>query len=218
MPWLHNIDARLTEPSAAEGIRRRLSGVHEGQFVRIYNAHLYLPPYAAVAPRARYSASYLGGDITQPRRSLYAPILAREQRDLTRYLARLGEDPVLPFVLPTLTAERSAERPVTFFVPARYSGLLDNARLLAGNLTIVGKVTYIDARNPVACADGEVTVVPCTYFDRQTLATFAPALQKSSKRLLRSLGISPRDVERSVRSSVTFRAPVVVVLPLAIYQ
>jgi hypothetical protein len=216
-PWLHNIDARLTEPAAGEGIRRRLTRIHEGQFVRIYNAHLYLPPYAAVAPRARYSASYLGGDITQPRRPLYAPISQREQQRLTRYLAGLGPDPVLPFVLPTLTAERHAESPVTFFVPARYSGLLDNARLLAGNLTVVGKVTYIDPRNDEACLPKDGAGVACSYFDRQTLATFAPALQ-ASKRLLPSLGMNERDVERSVRASVTFRAPVVVVLPLAIYQ
>jgi hypothetical protein len=214
-PWLHEIDAHLDNPRSAAATRKELLTIHEGDFVRISSAHLYLPPYAAVTPRARYAASYLGGDISQPAQPLYAPISRRAQLNIKRYLTTLGADPVMPFVLPTLTADRTATTPVIFFVPARYSGLLDNPRLLAGTLTVVGKVTYIDARLP---SDPSCGTVPCRYLDRQTLTTFAPALQKAPTAVLRTLGIKRADILRKVKASVSFRTPIAVVLPVAIYQ
>jgi hypothetical protein len=219
--WLHNIDARLPSPDGGDRIRKSLHDVHEGDFVRISNAHLFLAPYAAVTPRARYAASYLGGDIQEPRQPLYAPVSERGQKGLKRYLKLLPSDPVLPFVLPTLTVDRQATNPVTFFIPARYSALLDNARLLASNLTVVGKVTYVDNRiaGSTSCpSPANRSAVPCTYSDLQTLTTFAPALQKAPDSLLSNLGVKRKDVLRRVRDSVTFRAPIVVVLPVAIYQ
>jgi hypothetical protein len=214
-PWLHEIDAHLDRPTGGDAVRKQLLHLREGDFVRISDAHLYLPPYAAITPRARYAASYLGGDISQPARPLYAPISPRSQQAIKRYLTTLGADPILPFVLPTLTAGLSAKTPVIFFVPARYSDLLDNPRLLAGNLTVVGKVVYVDAREP---ADQSCTVVPCTYLDRQTLTTFAPALQKAPQTVLHSLKINRSDVLQKVKASATFHSPIAVVLPVAIYQ
>jgi hypothetical protein len=218
-PWLHELDARLKEPSGGARVRKQLENIHEGDFVRISNARLYLAPYAAVTPRARYAASYLGGDIKEPRQPAYAPLSADSQRNLKRYLLLLGADPVLPFVVPTLTTERVANEPVTFFVPARYSGLLDNARLLTGNLTIVGKVIYLDSRLASSPECAEVAQgVACNYIDRETLTTFGPALTKAPHSVLASLGLAENEVLSKVTASVTFAAPLVVVLPVAIYQ
>jgi hypothetical protein len=215
-PWLHDIDAQIPKPKDLTAIRKELLTVREGDFVRLSGAHLYLAPYAAVTPRARYAASYLGGEINQPRQPLYAPISRHAQLDIKRYLTTLGADPVLPFVLPILTTDRTTPTtPMTFFVPARYSALLDNPRLLSGTLTVVGKVTYVDPRLPT---DRSCNDVPCNYLDRQTLTTFAPALQKAPASVLTTLGIKRADILRKVRASVLFHSPIAVVLPVAIYQ
>ena len=194
--WLHDLDARLED------------------------AQLVLAPYAAAVPKARYASSYLRGEIRQPPRPLYAPISPDAQADRVEYLRKLGADPILPFVAPTLSEERDDRRVVTFLVPARYTALLDNARLLAGNLTIVGKVVYKDPRLPGVdkCPEPGETGLPCRYFDRETLSTFAPALQEAPASVLESLGMSEKDVFARVRASVTFGVPLVVVLPVAIYQ
>lgn len=213
--WLRTIDARLDHANDAEKLRRQLLDLHEGDFVRIENAHLFLPGYASITPRARYAASYLRGDITQPRQPLYAPVSANAQRAIKRYLTALGADPTLPFVVPTLTSGRTANTPIIFFVPTRYSDLLDNPRLLASNLTVVGKVTYLDPRRP---NDQRCASVPCTYVDRETLSVFAPALKKAPKAVLQGLGIDRAQALGLVKTSVTFHAPVAVVLPVAIYQ
>jgi hypothetical protein len=215
--WLHEVDAAITKKNSIDKVRAKLTRLQEGDFIRISNGNLYLPPYAAVVPKARYAASYLPGGIVQPPRPLYAPITRRERRDVVAYLKRLGPDPSLPFVLPTLSATREDSQVVRFFVPTRYTGLLDNARLLAGTVTVVGKVVYKDPRLP-GDPDCGVTRVRCSYFDRQTLATFAPALQKAPNSVLESLDLERADIIRSVRDSVTFDVPVVVVLPVAIYQ
>lgn len=109
---------------------------------------------------------------------------------------------------------------MTFLVPARYTALLDNARLLAGNLTIVGKVVYKDPRLPGEdrCPEPGEKGLPCRYFDRETVSTFAPALQGAPASVLESLGMRREDVFARVRASVTFGVPLVVVLPVAIYQ
>jgi hypothetical protein len=218
--WLYEIDARLTAENSVDRIRKLLGELREGDFVRIADAQLFLAPFAAAVPKARYASSYLGGQIVQPARSLYAPIRARAQAELDKYLLQLGPDPSLPFVLPTLSEGRDDPRVVTFLVPARYTALLDNARLLAGNLTVVGKVIYKDPRLPgeKTCLRPNHQGLPCRYFDRETLTTFAPALQKAPHSVLHSLGLARSQAARAVREAVTFEVPLVVVLPLAIYQ
>jgi hypothetical protein len=189
--------------------------------VRLSDAHLFLPPYAALPPRARYAASYLGGDYGPPGQPLQPPGPPATEEDLNAYLKQLGPDPVLPFVVPTLGSEGTPTTPVTFFVPARYSRLLDNARLLAGNLTVVGKVPYLDSRLPddEACiVDDDRESSPCSYFDRQAFTTFSTALRKAQPSVLRTLRIRRRGIVGMVRASLTFRTPIVVVLPVAIYQ
>jgi hypothetical protein len=225
--WLGEIDARLNdaadedERNTVAEIQATIRKLEEGHFVRIENAQLFLAPYAAVVPRARYAAAYLGGEITEPKRPLYAPISRKEDEDLNAYLRNLGDDPTLPFVAPTLTESRESQsQVVTFLIPARYTALADNARLLAGNLTIVGKVIYKDPRLPgdETCRTKEGSGVPCRYFDRQTLTTYAPALLKARDSVLRNLSLTKKTIETKVRLSVSFEVPLMVVLSVAIYQ
>jgi hypothetical protein len=217
--WLAEVDARLGEGNSIEQIIDTIKKVREGEFLRIKNAQLFLPPYAAVKPKVRYASSYLGGEIEEPERPLYAPISRRERAAVKRYLKLLGKNPRLPFVVPTLSQAGDDKQVVTFFVPTQYIGLVNEPRLLAGNLTVLGKVIYKDPRlaGDETC-DPKVSLQPCSYFDTQTLGTYGAALEKAPESVLRNLRMKRNEVVGSVRASVTFDVPIVVVIPLAIYQ
>jgi hypothetical protein len=248
-PWLKNLNLQVTKTNTPASIRKALAGVQVGDFVRLNHAHLLLPAYAALAPKVRYAAqasqsarptvtvvasgSTVPGapppppTAAKPRprpkpKARVTPASVRQKRLVDAYLRRLGRDPTLPFVAHTLDANQVDQGIATFFVPAGYAGLLDNDRLLAGELTVVGKVIYQDMR-PVPgepCRSNKLpTYRSCTYFDRQTLATFAPALAKAPKPVLELLRLRRRDQAKlAVQRSVTFGTPVIVVLPVAIYQ
>ncbi len=222
--WMRELNADI-DPGA-RGPRQHLldrslrvvSELHEGDFVRIADAELALPAYAALAPRTRYAARLPSQPVTG--KEAPQPSLSRLEKDVRGYLRLLGPDPVLPFVVRTRIQQRTVVGGPTFFVPARYSALLDNARLLAGKLTVVGKVVYVDPRRAAGCSRGARRKrLRCSYVDTQTVVKFAPALQRAARRLLTSLGI-PRhtDILGAVSRSVQFSAPIAVVLPVAIYQ
>jgi hypothetical protein len=220
-PWLSEMNAMLGSDADAAKAYDGLARLREGDFVRLENAHLFLPRYAALAPRARYARAYAPGDLLRRPAPLDIAAPARQDRDVKRYLRSLGADPVLPFVVPSLwtsTGLRSVSAP-TFLVPARYSALLDNARLVSGNLSIVGKVIYIGRRNADRpdCAASDASS-KCSYLDRQTVATFAPALARARHSVLELLRMSRGEIAPDVIKSVRFKAPFVVILPVAIYQ
>jgi hypothetical protein len=218
-PWIVDVNARIEGDEGVVRIVKRLQKLREGDFVRIGNARLLLPPYAAAVPKARYANSYRGADLRQPRRPPPAPATLEARREVAAYLRLLGADPFLPFVVPTWSDGEVSDQ-VTFFVPARYSALIENERLLAGKLTVVGKVVYLDARRLIDddCIDPPVASGPCLYSDRQTVASFAPALQRAAGSVLKRFGFRRATVATAVRESVTFEAPLAVVLPVAIYQ
>ena len=195
----------------------------EGDFVRLSSTPLYLPQYAAMPPRARYARAYRGPWLDHAGRPMRSIKPARLDVAINHYLHELGSDPVLPFVVPTRWkgSDTPADDAPMFFVPARYSGLLDNARLVAGNLTVVGKVIYLDnrlANDPQCAPKAAGREERCIYVDRQTIATFAPALGRAPEAVLRLLHMKSGDVTADVAASVRFRPPIVVILPLAIYQ
>lgn len=213
--WLQEVDARLDQSASRGQVKETLGRLHEGDFVRIGDARLNVPTYAALAPRTRYAARL------QVRSTSAAPrALSALESDIKRYLRSLGADPVLPFVIRTTAAGRPLPGGATYFVPARYSALLDNARLLAGNLTVVGKVVYINPGRAVRfrCRERAGASSSLCYLDRETVVKFAPALQHAGVRLLESLGMRRRRILADVRRSVSFSPPLVVVLPVAIYQ
>jgi hypothetical protein len=232
-PWLKTLNLRVTAGTGKKDIERALATVEVGDFVRLNHAHLFLPAYAALAPKVRYAARsarsaappVVGSPTPTPastRGPGVTPSSIGQQRSIDAYLRRLGPNPTLPFVAYALDANQVDRHAATFFVPAAYQGLLDNERLLAGDLTVVGKVIYEDLRPLVrdACPSATRPDLPsCTYFDRETLATFGPALGKAPKPVLKRLGYdTPGRARGAVQRSVTFGTPVVVVLPVAIYQ
>ena len=209
-PWLFTLDGHPGR-KAFKTFLRRLEDIHEGDFVRIVDAHLVLPPSAAFLPKTRYATPYTPRGVATPRnfrRLLDRPGGAKELR---AYRELLGANPTLPFVLPV-----RGQIKLTVFVPARYEALFENPRLLSGNLTVVGKVIFKDPRLP-----GEKPCVRlahrCDYADRQTIASWGSALAKGPPLVREVLGVEGRPVD-TVRAFVRFGVPVIVVLPIAIYQ
>lgn len=205
------------EDRQAEKMRTTLRGVKEGDFVRIRAARLFLPPYAAIYPRVRYAASFTRGGFGSTR-ALTAPVTRQERREVQSYLKGLGANARLPLVVPTLRGDARVREAVTFLVPVRYQFLGKEPSLLSGNVEVLGKLVYKDPR--LASEVRKTTAREPAYVDRQTLATFGPKLLTTSPDLLEKFGLS-RDrskARRSVLRSMTFRAPVAVVVPVAIYQ
>jgi hypothetical protein len=212
---LEDIDVEIDQDNPIEGVRQKLADVEEGDFVRIKNAYVYLPTYAAVLPRARFASRYLGGGLKEPRRALYAPVRPTTRRIFARYRARLHKNPRVPMVLPTLDPERrGVEGAVTFFMPARYRSLSPEASLLRGELTVVGKVVYTEPRLPSEIPSD----APKAYVDFETLTRFAPALKRAEDLLLNRLNMTREGIVEQVRRSLSIDAPVAVIIPVAMYQ
>jgi hypothetical protein len=212
---LVTVDSLLTRNNTVETVRQALSRMDEGDFVRIKNAHLFIPPYAAILPRAKFASYYLGGDLKEPRVALYAPVSRPFQRAVRKYRMSLRKDARIPLVVPTLDAQRKAQQVVTFLLPARYGSLSQEASLLGNELTIVGKVVYKDPRLP-----GEVPAEDPSkgsYLDRETLTRFAPALERADGMVLERLELTRSRIVEQVRKSLTINAPVAVVIPVAVY-
>jgi hypothetical protein len=242
---LSEIDARLTKTNTFEVVRAKLGRLREGDFVRIRGAQLSLPAFAAVYPRVRHVPFYKRGELRPPLQPLYAPISNRERKDVIRYRRRLETNPRLPFIVPTINTigpqgeeadqgERKSAKPegqlnkksgaaaartsqvATFIVPVRYAGLTTESGLLAGNVSMVGKVVYKDPRLPSEVSEEDR--VPPYYLDRQALATFGQALKRAPVTLLEDLGIPRASVGRRLKTALRIPSPVVLVVPLAIYQ
>jgi hypothetical protein len=211
--WLQEIDTQISPGSPAKNTPSPLCGVREGDFVRIENAHLLLPPYAAILPKVRYALRNLTG---LPKKT--KPPGPGAASELKAYRQRLGPNPRLPFiVVPAVGSPGGRPVGVSFFVPVRYRWIIDEPSLLLGNLTIVGKIAFRDLRGLTVCGRSSTTR-PVNYSDRQTTLTYTPALQAAPNSLLESLNLRRGDVRKVVQSSVTLSAPMMVVVPTAIYQ
>jgi hypothetical protein len=223
--WLGEVDAEWT----ARKIMDEVGCVGVGNFVRMAHAQLFLPPFAQVLTRAQ-SASAVYGMLPAPRTAFTAPSRSATARaELSRYVSSLAEDARVPFVAASYGSTEPVGSGVSFFLPARYAGLTTEPALLSGSVTVVGKIIYsASAGHP--------------YIDYPTIGEFGPALVRLNRSLLDSLGVcsaypppqthsaatrAPNPNEsctthshtlEAVRSSVTYKPPVVVVLPMAIYQ
>jgi hypothetical protein len=221
--WLFTIDGHPEEREVFEKkTERKIAKIHEGDFVRIEDAHLFLPPFAAVFRKTRYAALYGLPKVNRYRESFLrstspAPLRSIASRDSEAFRRRVGRDATLPFVLPvTIGSDKQIQ--LTIFVPARYTQLLENARLLAGDLTVVGKVIFKDPRLP---GKGSCRAQPaaCRYVDVQTVSNYAPALEHAPESVRQALQLDLySDLAAYVQDFVQFSVPVVVVLPVAIYQ
>lgn len=220
---LFDMNAQLAGRKGFAELREKLGGLMEGDFIRIRGAQLSLPPFAAVFPGVRYVPHYRDGRLSEPQRPLFAPISDRERDDVKRYRSLLGPNPRLPFIVPTIergaaakAGDASVADVATFIVPVRYDGLTKESGLLAGTVTIVGKVVHKDPRLPSEVAKNDP--VKPFYIDKQALASFGQALTGAPKTLLKDLEIPRGRVARAVTDALRIPAPVLLVVPLAIYQ
>jgi hypothetical protein len=214
-PWIRDIDAALSDLNKAEDVRASIADLREGDFVRLQDVHLTLPSYAAIFPRTSYADSYLGGRIARPPQTLFAPTSARVKAAVSAYIKALGRNPVLPFIARTIGPLPSDQDQATFFIPGQYRALLSAPRVLLGKLTVVGKVVYRESRSAASCKD---TPAGCVYSDRQTVALYGPALRRAGPAMLRNLGFTRETALAAVAGSMRLGAPVIVVVPLAIYD
>lgn len=223
--WLFDVRPETPDSTAVYGSACQLQ---EGDFVRIREAHLLLSPYAAVLPKATYAAlnrRTLTGQVARPNQKLRAPFTRRQRRAVNRYLRLLGRDPRLPFVVRTLSrdAGRNSFGGVTFFIPARYRSLRNEPSLISGSLTIVGKVVYRNLAQPQgamrrSCGRRVGSRVAHYYRDRQTISTFVPALKVAPNFVFDNLNFAIGTIAEQVTANMTVPAPVIVVIPIAMYQ
>jgi hypothetical protein len=120
--------------------------------------------------------------------------------DAKRFVGMVGANPRVPL---SLRAERS---PSVLFV-GRYASLADESSLFFGEVTVLGKLI----RN--LPAGGGVV-----YRDKETLATYGPALRSAPAPILRKLQIRPASLGRDLRDGTTVTAPGAVIIPIAIYK
>jgi hypothetical protein len=234
--WLGDVN----DQDDANEVMEEVECIGAGNFVRIRNAQLFLPPFAQALPRVQ-SANAFFGALPAPRTAFTSPTQSVEiTTALNGYTKLVGSDPRMPFVAAPYGASQQVGNGVTFFLPAGYSGITSEPSLLSGSVTIVGEVVY--------SAGGGAP-----YIDYPTVDTFGRALLKAQKALRTDLGVcsaSPPTATRlqslpkhlptaslqpsspsgrtpctseqqtleDVKESVTFKPPVVVVLPLAIYE
>ncbi|HWI71237.1 MAG TPA: hypothetical protein VNT55_04735, partial [Baekduia sp.] len=211
--WLWDVNAR-PRPGAMHAALATLGKLSIGDFVRIRHATMYLPPYAQVYPRTSYALNYVGGRLPAPRRPLYAPPSAPQAKAIKAYRAKVGKRPRISFVAPLF--DESKGPAVSFVVPVQYRGLTSEPSSLSGEVTIVGKVIYLDVRDGTTDKERQ-----WRWVDRQMLHDFGPAVRQAPPELVKLLGLKkvPKSQRvAAVRDNVSFEPPLAVVLPVAIYQ
>lgn len=223
--WLGEVDAQWSDREITD----QVSCIGVGNFVRLAHVQMFLPPFAQALPRAQ-SAQAVYGQMPAVRRAFTSAIQSTTVRaGLARYAKLVGADPRLPFLAAPYGSPHRIGSGVTFFVPVDYSGLTTEPSLLTGSVTIVGKIIYYAPAGS-------------SYIDYPTIDQFGGPLLKESKQFLDAIGVcssvppagalanpgrtdaqsssctSPQRILDAIKASVTFRPPLVVVLPVAVYQ
>jgi hypothetical protein len=212
--------------------------LEEGDFVRLHNADIRMPSYAA---------DY---DVNKTRKHV---IVASGQKAYTRtqrrkinaFLAAAGENPRVSFLL-TATAD---DQLYSLLLPAQYSLLSAEPTLLTGRHTVIGKVMRrLEPADPENAAFSD-----SKYTDVATIASFRPALRalpkfwvtlraraarESLEETRRRLDVDEDDpgyrasvrefrrsplrararLQKQLAALTTITAPGLVILPIAIYK
>lgn len=223
--WLGEVDEEWSEKQVIDEV----GCINVGNFIRISHAELFLPPYVQALPRAQSADAFYGP--LPPRRSPFtSPTQSVPVRaGLVRYSKQVGQDSRVPVIAAPYGSLARIGAGVTFFLPLSYRGLTAEPALLSGSVTIVGKVIYDAAAGSA-------------YIDYPTISAFETPLLKAAPGFVNSLGVcaeaapvatrarrgvGPRPVGTcashqqildAVKASVTFKPPIVVVPPIAIYQ
>jgi len=187
----------------------------EGLFVRLDNARLKVPAYARAFPRLLYARQSTREGTPRIKASTLTRLVAQQRTSLNRYLRRVGSDALVPAV--AYVPDPGGDGGYTFFVPLRYSKLVDSPSLLSGRVTVVGKVVRQvqlpdDPASPARYDD--------YYFDPQLALTYRRALAGIPRPVRIALGI-PRSRRRQrtiVSETVSVRPPGMLVQPVAIFK
>jgi hypothetical protein len=257
--WLGEIN----DQASKEVIISEVKCIGVGNFVRIHNAQLFLPPFAQALPRLQSANAFVGA-LPTPRTPFTSPVQSAGLRHaLDQYARRVGSNPRIPVVAAPFGSPELVGSGVTVFLPTRYRGITSEPSLLSGSVTIVGKIVYFGEERRAASPTR--TRPEPAYVDYPTVFTFGQALRGAEPALQRDLGVcsstpphstrrrrqearastattskhalSPRPARHNqhaarrrarcisaqaalsdVRASISFAPPVIVVLPLAIYQ
>lgn len=207
-PWLNDVNLELGANNTLERVRHTLKGAEEGTFIRLANARLCLPIYAAILPRVRQAATCETGDLLPQLR-----LSKRERHAIGAFRRHLGRDARLPFVARLSHSQRRlAGGRIDFFLPTTYNGLAREPSFLSGRVTILGKVV----RNGLLQLGDRVEG---HHVDRETVSRYTAALKRLPLTIGERLGLPAEHLSRIVKSSVTFDpTSVMVVVPIAIYQ
>ncbi len=159
---------------------------------------------------------------------------------LRRYAKLVGSDPRMPFVAAPYGVNERVGHGVTFFLPAGYSGITTEPSLLSGSVTIVGEIVYsanagtpyvdyptvdtfgralLHAQTALRTDLGVCSKAPPPATRAHSLTKHTPlaGLTRGSAHRMAACTSEQQTLD-DVEQSVTFKPPVVVVLPLAIYE
>jgi hypothetical protein len=228
--YLHTVDLADGLPTVAAKLRN----VPEGDFVRLRNCRFVLPSYAQLALDIRrahgaWTPSILPAvrredalfDARQaaypppPNKVVLAPpavlelqrlSAAKMHRAAARYVAALGEDPRVPAASCTGGNARLM-RGLDLMLPIQLGALNDDPSVLAGPVTVVGKLLR-SVRNK-----NEV------YVDDRALSTWYEPVSTMDDVLRADLGEAyPTEMFGQLNSDVSVFSPGAVILPIAIYK
>jgi hypothetical protein len=234
--WLGDVN----DEDSAQEVMDEVECIGVGNFIRIRHAQLFLPPFAQALPKVQ-SANAFFGALPAPRTAFTSPTQSVEiTKALSGYAKLVGSDPRMPFVAAPYGADERVGHGVTFFLPAGYGGITSEPSLLSGSVTIVGEIVYsagagapyidyptvdtfgralLKAQKALRTDLGVCSKAP----PAETLLPSLPKSRPSAALTHRSPSrtapcTSEQQTLNDVKKSVTFKPPVVVVLPLAIYE
>jgi hypothetical protein len=189
--WLGEID----DESSRRKIIEELECLGVGNFVRIKNAQLFLPPFAQTLPRVR-SANTFRGQLPAPRIPFTSPTQSIDiTRALHKYAQLIGTNPRMPFVAapygnPQEIGDKKNGGGIPVFLPALYRGLTLEPSLLSGSVTIVGEIVYYANHGPA-------------YVDYPTVSKFGRALLQAKTALRVDLGVCSKTTAATTRPHET---------------
>jgi hypothetical protein len=183
--WLGEVN----DEDSPKTVMNEVGCIGVGNFVRIKNAQLFLPPFAQALPRVQTVKAFFGalpadrGEITSPTQSL------KITEALKGYKELVGSSARMPFVAAPYGAVNQVGSGVTFFLPAIYKGITLEPSLLTGSVTIVGEIVY-------SASLGAKT----QYIDYPTVYTFGRALLQAKPALRADLGVCSEEPPAATRA------------------
>jgi len=195
--WLGRLD--FTEPP--KQVMKEIECIGVGNFVRIEDVQLFLPPFAQALPRVQ-SANAFYGALPAPRTPFTSPAQSVAlTRALHAYAKQVGAKPRMPFVGAPYGEGNKVGKRVAMFMPAKYSGLTPEPSLLTGSVTVVGKIVYAKSDTPrPSSRRRRRRVTSPAYIDYPTISTFGRALVNASTAFRTDLGVCSKAPTRQTRA------------------